>query len=445
MTNLSPSNAVSASTELVSSIAAAAASPAATPEQRAAAVAYLATLVNPGVPVSPAAPTSLAAPSHAVPTPVAPAPPGATPAPVSPSPLEDPASEVASTWFAGELYKEVPTAPLLPGHDHGGGWYGVIRGRAVGLTLNNALAVNAVLGVSNHSMKSFKTLTQALDVFNHALRIGLVEIRDLSDTARVYSDAEFAALIAALHLSHPPSPPPRTPSPAEIFPRESPPPTPANLPPRTPSPRQPLYYYESPTKSGYTDSWATAGAATQGVPGAYVEAVVSRPKKKKSKKKAAYVVFVGRRCGVFRKWSDVAPYVNGVPNAIHCGYRTVSQAEAAYAYACSKSWTRVSGSVDIPRAQDALGALPTPASLDSNNPLQNDEVSDDTWYVVYRGITPGVYRSLLEALLNTYGIPNALHESVDGRTEAFARFDAARRGLRTETAGPPSYQSAPTL
>ncbi|KAJ7509946.1 hypothetical protein B0H11DRAFT_1900369 [Mycena galericulata] len=180
---------------------------------------------------------------------------------------------------------------------------------------------------------------------------------DLSDTARVYSDAEFAALIAALHLSHPPSPPPRTPSPAEIFPRESPPPTPANLPPRTPSPSapppatatpsasatplgQPLYYYESPTKSGYTDSWATAGAATQGVPGAYVEAVVSRPKKKKSKKKAAYVVFVGRRCGVFRKWSDVAPYVNGVPNAIHCGYRTVSQAEAAYAYACSKSWTR---------------------------------------------------------------------------------------------------------
>ncbi|KAJ7836465.1 hypothetical protein B0H14DRAFT_2589682 [Mycena olivaceomarginata] len=55
-------------------------------------------------------------------------------------------------------------------------WYCVTRGKHVGLTINNALAMAAVVGVSRSSMKSYKTQALALAAFNEMLTYNLVQV-----------------------------------------------------------------------------------------------------------------------------------------------------------------------------------------------------------------------------------------------------------------------------
>ncbi|KAJ7020552.1 hypothetical protein C8F04DRAFT_1274946 [Mycena alexandri] len=241
----------------------------------------------------------------------------------------------------------------------------------------------------------------------------------LKDTARSYTDDEFAALLATLSLSTPPlSPEPRTQTP----------------PPREITSSRSVYYFEFPTRRGYTSSWAEAGTATQGIPGAHVRAVI-KPSKKRVKK-GAYVVFFGRAPGVYLTWEETERLVLGVKNAIFRGYRTVADAHAAYEYALARSWTRVSHLTPTP-----LATVPPPtiAASEALNPLHGSKVLDDTWYVVYRGILPGVYRSSLEAALNTVGVANALHESVESREEALRRYTQAQQDHNTGISPPPSY------
>ncbi|KAJ7429657.1 hypothetical protein B0H11DRAFT_2265143 [Mycena galericulata] len=263
---------------------------------------------------------------------------------------------------------------------------------------------------------------------------------ELTASARVYSDEEFAALIANLDLTEPSRPPPSPPPTSNPPIAHTPPPAyPAQpVAPHTPTPSGPMYYYESPNGSGYTPSWAHAASETQGVAGARVHAVQKREKKRGPKKKA-YVVFLGRRVGVYRSWSQVEPLVSGVSNAIHRGYGTVEAAEAAYGYARSRHWIRVSDTWPASSSQQPLD-VPTPSQFsDGSNPLHVDEELDDTWYVVYKGVIPGVYHSVLEALLNTVGLPNSLYESVVGRSAAFALFEGARADGHTGIVHPPSY------
>lgn len=94
--------------------------------------------------------------------------------------------------------------------------------------------------------------------------------------------------------------------------------------------------------------------------------------------------------------------VSGVRGAIHQGYRTVPQAEAAYAYALARSWTRVCRASRLsPPSQDALPMLPSPSQpMDGANPLHPGQRLTGTWYIVYRGILPGVYHSTLVLLFN---------------------------------------------
>ncbi|KAJ7722529.1 hypothetical protein B0H16DRAFT_1270321, partial [Mycena metata] len=51
----------------------------------------------------------------------------------------------------------------------------------------------------------------------------------------------------------------------------------------------------------------------------------------------------------------------------------------------------------------------------------------DRWYVVCRGVAPGVYRSHLECSLNVTGVKGSLHNSHDTRDEAENAFNAALR------------------
>ncbi|KAJ7751469.1 hypothetical protein B0H14DRAFT_3513253 [Mycena olivaceomarginata] len=85
-------------------------------------------------------------------------------------------------WVAGALFLVVPTGPLthIPEDPAPEGletlWYCITRGKYIGLTTNNSLAMAAVIGVSRSSMKSYKTQALAVAAFNEMLQFNLVQI-----------------------------------------------------------------------------------------------------------------------------------------------------------------------------------------------------------------------------------------------------------------------------
>ncbi|KAJ7803062.1 hypothetical protein B0H14DRAFT_2613714 [Mycena olivaceomarginata] len=206
--------------------------------------------------------------------------------------------------------------------------------------------------------------------------------------------------------------------------------------PATPTRRTAIYAYESPTRRGITTSWATAGAATQGVPDAHVHHIQKGPKKKCTKKRA-YVVFHGWSPAVYSTWREAERAVSGFSNAIHRGYATLADAQSAFAYAQARGWIRSTRAVTAGIAMP----MPTPNDDDSHkfNPLSGTEEVDNTWFVVYRGIQPGVYHSLLEALLNTTGIPNSLYKTEASEQAAFRSYRRAIRRREVTPAPPPPF------
>ncbi|KAJ7701273.1 hypothetical protein B0H14DRAFT_3527735 [Mycena olivaceomarginata] len=209
----------------------------------------------------------------------------------------------------------------------------------------------------------------------------------IEHTSDALSDEDFARLLARLNVQDNDrvTPPPRTPSPpARSLARESSsrtflairPRTVLTTPPMTPPATSAIYSYGTPTAAGYTADW-----------------------------------------------EQTKPLVDRVPNSIFRGYSTVWEAEAAFAYAQMRQWTRVSYAplASIPALPQPIGS----ALADEENPLHGTEALDNRWFIVYRGIMPGVYCSHLECQLNTLGIPAALHEAVSGRDNALAKYRAA--------------------
>ncbi|KAJ7437059.1 hypothetical protein B0H11DRAFT_2255622 [Mycena galericulata] len=223
---------------------------------------------------------------------------------------------------------------------------------------------------------------------------------------------------------------------------------PAPHPPSTPE-RVRLYRYESPTKSGYTPHWDVAAEATQGIPGASARRLgsTSNNNKQTGGKRCGYAVFVGTQIGTFARWEDARAYVDGVGGSIHQGYPSLDRAKAAFEYARQRSWTRVipavSPSIDRPApVPAAIPRLPTPVGIveDSPNPLHAGESPGaGLWYVVYSGITPGVYQSSLECMLNTVGIPNAVHDSWRNKETAVERYEQALADGRVHIITPEYY------
>ncbi|KAK6974471.1 hypothetical protein R3P38DRAFT_3239317 [Favolaschia claudopus] len=99
-----------------------------------------------------------------------------------------------------------------------------------------------------------------------------------------------------------------------------------------------------------------------------------------------------------------------------------AEAQAAFAYAAAHGYTRntVTPAPPIPQ-------LPVPVGerSSSQNPLHGDDVVDGRWFVVYRGISPGIYRSHLECQLNIIGISNAAYEAVRDRPMAVRKLTVA--------------------
>ncbi|CAK5273726.1 unnamed protein product [Mycena citricolor] len=191
--------------------------------------------------------------------------------------------------------------------------------------------------------------------------------------------------------------------------------------------RRPVYQYQTPGFAGLTNDWSVAGALTQDVPGSRAYSVSPR-KKNRRPRPAAYVVFVGREPGVCDSWDQCNEKMLGYPCALYRGYTSRADADAAFLYAQQRGWTS-SPDADVFRYVPPIPV--TDDDYETYNPLSgNESANDQLWYVVYRGLRPGVYRSSLESQLNVVGVPGQLFESVEGEDAARAKFaDAQRKGV----------------
>ncbi|KAJ7601291.1 hypothetical protein DFH06DRAFT_1353508 [Mycena polygramma] len=207
---------------------------------------------------------------------------------------------------------------------------------------------------------------------------------------------------------------------------------------------QTLYRFESPVKSGYTAHWDEAAEHTQGIPGGHVSLVISNPRPRNRAR--AYAVFYGRIPGVYNTWEKARQQVDGASGSLFQGYPSTDDADAAYAYARARSWVRICGSRrrGPPARQSTapIPVLPQPVALvDTPNPLHTGDAGAASpgrrWYVVYRGVTPGVYQSSLECGLNTCGISNAAHDSWGSRDVAIAKYQNALTEGRVRVITPP--------
>ncbi|KAK7053553.1 hypothetical protein R3P38DRAFT_3170894 [Favolaschia claudopus] len=82
-------------------------------------------------------------------------------------------------WVAGTLYIVVPPQRLAAIPEPGGEdrrWYSIYKGKFVGVTASNGLALAATVGVSGGQMSSWKTQALALAAFNEAIDFHTVAV-----------------------------------------------------------------------------------------------------------------------------------------------------------------------------------------------------------------------------------------------------------------------------
>ncbi|KAK7012745.1 hypothetical protein R3P38DRAFT_3208579 [Favolaschia claudopus] len=125
------------------------------------------------------------APAPAAPAPVVPVAVVSTPAVVAPpvAPPAHPGLRTSGPWLVGELYIVVPPQhlqaipdPPLADDAEAPVWYAITKGRFVGVTLSNALALAAITGVSGGSMRKHKTQVLALGAFNTCVDFGTIAV-----------------------------------------------------------------------------------------------------------------------------------------------------------------------------------------------------------------------------------------------------------------------------
>ncbi|KAJ7633590.1 hypothetical protein DFH06DRAFT_1337076 [Mycena polygramma] len=207
----------------------------------------------------------------------------------------------------------------------------------------------------------------------------------------------------------------------------------------------PLYRFGSPSASGYTSHWDEAAEHSQGVPHGHVSRVSPRPKRRTGGSKG-YAVFFGVKPGAYKTWDETWPLVDGVPGNLYQSYPNFDMAGEAFVYACERGWTRICLSPGAPSRPMVSTPAPIPwlpqpiGLLDAANPLHTGTTGSASrghrWYVVYHGITPGVYQSSLECGLNTVGVSGARHDSWDCKEVAIAKYQHALAEGRVKVVSP---------
>ncbi|KAJ7896576.1 hypothetical protein B0H13DRAFT_2338308 [Mycena leptocephala] len=170
-----------------------------------------------------------------------------------------------------------------------------------------------------------------------------------------------------------------------------------------------------------------AADATVGVPHASSQRITPGGTKSKPSN-GAYAVFFGHVPGFFLTWAQAQLSVTGVSGALYQGYLTPEAASAAFEYTRSVRWTGVITD-HSPAPCIMVSTAHMPASVSSQSAVS--PLHRKTWYIVYKGINPGVYQSSLECGLNMIGVSGSIFDSVDNVHTANDRFVKAQAAGRT--------------
>ncbi|XP_073159072.1 uncharacterized protein [Henckelia pumila] len=81
-------------------------------------------------------------------------------------------------------------------------------------------------------------------------------------------------------------------------------------------------------------------------------------------KPRAYVVYEGKKPGVYDQWSEASAQVTGVPNSCHKGFDSKREAEAAF-----ESFRKLS--FDSPPSQQHQGSTSTPSAGSNDDVLRS--------------------------------------------------------------------------
>ncbi|KAJ7909219.1 hypothetical protein B0H13DRAFT_1877970 [Mycena leptocephala] len=181
-----------------------------------------------------------------------------------------------------------------------------------------------------------------------------------------------------------------------------------------------LYVFNSPSEHGLTPEWPKPLMLPSG----------SQMRLPNDSPRALATRITMERTPYFSgQFQAYIPGVQNVSGALFQGYRTLRDAQAAYEYAQTKSWTGVCSltSTRTPSSRILRHKMPRPVADEATpNPLHRGK-----WYIVYKGVEPGVYLSSLECGLHTTGLSGSTYDSTDDESTARARFVTASENGRT--------------
>ncbi|KAF9018798.1 hypothetical protein BDZ89DRAFT_337655 [Hymenopellis radicata] len=181
----------------------------------------------------------------------------------------------------------------------------------------------------------------------------------------------------------------------------------------------PVYALRTGAITKLTDQWPKA--AHQQQQGQTDIHRVTKKHRKRTGKPSAYVVFRGKKHGVYTNYEDVMAQIKGQAGVLHESYPTESQANAAYEYACRRNDIV---KITVPCHMSVAPVCTSVVVQDPEVPLYTDDtpLRSDSWHVVYTGTQPGVYRSYVEAALHCIHIPGAVNKKFDTLDKAKADY-----------------------
>nr|GAT43315.1 predicted protein [Mycena chlorophos] len=113
--------------------------------------------------------------------------------------------------------------------------------------------------------------------------------------------------------------------------------------------------------------------------------------------------------------------------AVYKAYVNIAEAETAFEYARQRGYTTTSPQrgLLLPVDQIPKSALQQDGTIDAAR--LTPCATDEEWYVVYKGVNPGLYPTYLECALNTCGVRLAVHQAYNTLADALVSFRAALR------------------
>ncbi|KAF5325982.1 hypothetical protein D9611_000240 [Ephemerocybe angulata] len=173
-----------------------------------------------------------------------------------------------------------------------------------------------------------------------------------------------------------------------------------------------------------------------------------------SARKNFYVVTKGRVPGIYDTWTEAAAQKDDLPDAIYEGFETYAQAREVWDKAVDKGWVKrcnpdagAKGKKGSP-SRRPLGASSSCSAIEDARTTTMNTPPSTEWYVVTRGIKPGVYSTWREASQYVTNVIGALYDPFESELEALRAFTTASVQGQIEVVdrdghllhGPPRYQ-----